>query len=159
MTLPPGLTHIIAQTRLLTDAKRYVILKVAPPHGVDIGALLDPLTSSFSASMFDKDEATLVLSQEAWEQVQPSISVLDMSSPYRLVTFDAPLDFGLVGYLAALSAVLVDVSVSIFALSTFSRDHIFVAEVDFDRAWEALRAYIRSCQAQETTFCDDVESV
>jgi hypothetical protein len=157
VTLPPGLSRIIAQTRLFTDAKRYVILKIDLLHGADVVLVSEKLRAPFVAYLRDKDEGTLVLSEEAWEQIRPSLSVLDISPLYRLITFDAPLDFELVGYFAALSAVLVDVGASIFALSAFSRDHIFVTEADFDRAWEALQAFIQACQAQKVVCCGDVE--
>ncbi len=151
--------HIIAQTHLVTDAQRYVILKIAPSQGPGVVLAAQQLTVPLWAYLCDKDEATLVVSKAAWEQIQPLMSVLDISPPYRLITFDAPLDFGVVGYFAALSAVLTDAGVSIFALSAFSRDHILVGEADFDRAWEALQAFIRACRAQEVVLCDGVESV
>lgn len=104
----------------------------------------------FSAYVYDKDEITLVLSQEIWDQVRPQVTALAVSSGYRLITFDVPLDLGLVGYLATLAAVIADAGVSIFPVSAFSRDHILVAEADFDRAWKVLYAFIRSCQTQES---------
>lgn len=159
MSLPPELTHIIAETRLFTDAQRYVILKVALSQGPGAVLAAEQLAAPFWAYLCDKDEATLVVSKAAGEQIQPLVSVLDMSPPYRLITFDAPLDFGVVGYLAALAAVLADAGVSLFALSAFSRDHILVGEADFDRAWQALQAFIQVCRAQEVILYDGVESV
>ncbi|MBN2393480.1 MAG: ACT domain-containing protein [Anaerolineae bacterium] len=74
--------------------------------------------------------------------------MLDVSPPYRLITFDIPLDWGVIGYLAALTSELAEAGISIIALSAFSRDHIFVAEIDFDRAWDVLDTFIRACREQ-----------
>ena len=149
MDLPPGLVHIVAQTRLFTDARDYVILRIAPDQAGAAEALFSRLDESFSALVRDKDEVTLVLPVDVWEKSQPLLDVLDESSNYRLITFDLPLELGLIGYLATLVSTVADGGVSIFSVSAFSRDHIFVPEEDFERAWDALRALIRSCQAQE----------
>ena len=147
MDLPAGLLPIVAQTRLFSDGKIYVILRVDLSQGAELASVL---AAPFSAYVRDKDEITLVLSREAWDRVRPPVAVLDVSSGYRLITFDLPLDLGVVGYLAALATVLTDAGVSILPMAAFSRDHIFVTEADFDRAWKALRTFIRSCQAQES---------
>lgn len=154
MALPPGLAHIFSQTHLFTDAQSYVILHVALDQAKAAEQLLaqiDTLSFSmpFSALVRDKDEVTLLLPLSVWEQLKPMLSVVDASSGYRLITFDISLDLGLVGYMATLTAVLAEQGISIFAISTFSRDHIFVREDDFDRAWDALSYLIRTCQEQE----------
>jgi hypothetical protein len=51
-----------------------------------------------------------------------------------------PLDFGLTGVLAALSAVLAETRISIYAISTFDTDYILVKKADTDRSVEALKA-------------------
>ncbi|MFP4395388.1 MAG: ACT domain-containing protein [Anaerolineales bacterium] len=149
MDLPPGLVYIVAQTRLFTDARDYVILRTAPDQAGAAETLFSQLDESFSALVRDKDEVTLVLPVDVWEKSQPLLDVLDESSNYRLITFDLPLELGLVGYLAMMTSTVADEGISIFSVSAFSRDHIFVPEEDFERAWDALRALIRSCQAQE----------
>ena len=67
--------------------------------------------------------------------------------PYRLITFEIVLDLSVVGFLAAVSARLAEEGVSIYALSTFLRDHILVKGEDADRAAEALRRLIEECKA------------
>ena len=58
---------------------------------------------------------------------------------YRGMAVRGPLDFNLVGILNALTAPLAAVSVSIFAVSTFDTDYLFVRAADLDRAISALR--------------------
>ena len=50
-----------------------------------------------------------------------------------------PLDFALVGVLAALATVLADAGVSIFAISTFDTDYILVKEEKLSASLQALR--------------------
>jgi len=58
---------------------------------------------------------------------------------YRGLAVRGPLDFNLVGVLASLAGPLAAASVSIFAVSTFDTDYLFVRESDLDRAVAALR--------------------
>ena len=144
----PELIHIIAQTGLFTDGQVYSILKIGLAQGERVTWGAEEWPVSFWTYIRDKDETTLVLAQEAVEQLPSSVVVLDISPPYRLITFDIPLDWSVVGYLAALTSELAAAGISIFALSAFSRDHIFVAAADFDRAWAVLDAYIGVCREQ-----------
>jgi len=155
----PELIHILAQTDLFTDGKAYRILKVGLVQEECNAFGAEAWPASFWACIRDKDEMTLVLAQESVAQLPASVTVLDSSPPYRLITFDIPLDWGVTGYLAALTSVLAGAGISLFALSAFSRDHIFVAETDFDRAWDVLGGFIHTCRAQVDDFEVDREFV
>ncbi len=48
------------------------------------------------------------------------------------------LDFSLIGILSKLSGILTDNEISIFAISTFNTDYIFVKKENFDRALKIL---------------------
>lgn len=149
MALPPGLRHIVAQTRLFTDARNYIIVRLPFTQVLEAAALLKQLHSPLISLTWDKDELSLVLPAEAWESFRPGFEFLSESPEYRLITFDLPLDLGLVGYLALMAAIVAEAGVSIYTVSAFSRDHFFVPAEDFERAWEALRQLIRGCQAEE----------
>jgi len=159
MMVQPELIQILAQTDLFTDGKVYLIVKISSGQGGHIASGVETEPASFWACIRDKDETTLVLTQEALEQLPSSVVTLDVSPPYRLITFDIPLDWGVIGYLAALTSELAEAGISIIALSTFSRDHIFVAEADFGRAWDVLDAFIRTCREQVTNFAAPGEFV
>jgi hypothetical protein len=58
---------------------------------------------------------------------------------YRALAIRGPLDFSLVGVVAALSAALSAASISIFVVSTYDTDYLFVRGADLDRAVAALR--------------------
>ena len=57
---------------------------------------------------------------------------------WRCLKVKGPLGFGEVGILLSLVEPLADVSVSIFAISTYDTDYLLLREKDFDRAIEAL---------------------
>ncbi len=150
MTLPPGLLHVIAETRLFTDGRPYVIIGLPASQLVLASELLMRTRAPFSALLYDKDEVTLVISREAWDLMSAGLEISAISPDYRLITFDLPLDLGLVGYIATLTSVVAERGISIFPISAFSRDHILVPAEDFDRAWEALLSFIQTCRQQES---------
>jgi hypothetical protein len=60
--------------------------------------------------------------------------------PWAVLSVRGPLEFSMVGILAALAAALADAGISLFAVSTFDTDHLLVARADADAAVAALRA-------------------
>lgn len=57
---------------------------------------------------------------------------------WRTLKVEGPLDFSLVGILAAISTILADDGISIFAISTYDTDYILVRHKDIDKAISAL---------------------
>jgi hypothetical protein len=58
---------------------------------------------------------------------------------YRALGVRGPLDFSMIGVIAALAATLASASISIFILSTYDTDYLFVQDADLDRAVATLR--------------------
>ncbi len=59
---------------------------------------------------------------------------------WRGLKVHGPLDFDQIGVLAALSGILAQARVSVFALSTYDTDYLFLRQRDVARAIAALRA-------------------
>jgi hypothetical protein len=57
---------------------------------------------------------------------------------WRALQVQGPLDFALVGVLAAITVPLAEAGVSIFAISTYDTDYILVKEEALERAIQAL---------------------
>lgn len=63
---------------------------------------------------------------------------LGMEGGWRMITFDMILPFGLVGFFARVSGALAKEGISIFAVSAYSTDHVFVKSRDLEKAVETL---------------------
>lgn len=59
---------------------------------------------------------------------------------WKVLKIEGPLDFSLVGILAAISNLMAKNSISIFAISTYDTDYILIKEKDVDRAIMALES-------------------
>jgi len=58
---------------------------------------------------------------------------------WRALEVAGPLDFSMVGVMAALTAPLADVDVSVFVVSTYDTDYVLVHAAALEKAVEALR--------------------
>src|SRR3989344_1290165 len=78
------------------------------------------------ANIIDKKEITLIINQSLYDEQ----NVISISKDWKLLTFDMVLPFELVGFLAKISVALAENNISIFALSSYSTDHILVKKKD-----------------------------
>lgn len=101
----------------------------------------------FSALLLDKDEVTLMIEDEDFEEFKKRLLDHEVSDVrYRLITFDIELEPTLIGFMAHISTALANANISLMPFAAYSRDHIFVNEVDFDKAitiLENLKTSIR----------------
>lgn len=99
----------------------------------------------FSTISVDHSEVSLILREPEWSEMSSQFEVYASEGPYRAITFDIVLDLNLIGFLSVVSAVLVDEGISIYAVSTFLRDHILVKSSQADKAMNALGSLIQRC--------------
>ncbi|MBN2852948.1 MAG: ACT domain-containing protein [Clostridia bacterium] len=64
--------------------------------------------------------------------------VLSKETSFRVFKVAGPLDFSLVGIIAAISGILAEAEISIFTLSTFNTDYILVKENQMEKSIELL---------------------
>lgn len=91
-----------------------------------------PVAGFFSATR-TADEISVVCLEDAapiGARIEPDWRALEVAGP---------LDFGLVGVLAQLTAPLADVDVSVFVISTYDTDVVLVHAGALERAVQALR--------------------
>ena len=63
---------------------------------------------------------------------------LGFEGDWRMITFDMLLPFSLVGFFAGVSGAFAEAGVSIFTISAYSTDHVFVKSRDLDKAVKTL---------------------
>jgi hypothetical protein len=177
----PALQHCFAQRRTLTktmannipeafqngtlysDKETYKFLKFPTSQASSLlQSLLSIINKSnannnggqhFQAFMIDKDEISVMLSWEQFQQFQlmhnnsnddngsnnESMVYEVESLSYRLITFDVVLAPTLVGFMAVVTRDLADAHISVLPFAAYSRDHIFVSQQDYDTALTVLQ--------------------
>jgi hypothetical protein len=123
-------------------------------------------TPCFVALMLDKDEVTVMIPSDTYDQCSRStttspatnstdtttspgfVSVLTSDNhqvgtfSYRLITFDVVLEPTLVGFMAYITKALAEAQISVLPFAAYSRDHIFVQEADLDQALQVLQGLV-----------------
>jgi hypothetical protein len=86
----------------------------------------------------DGFEVTLMLDEADLAALRNALPEVRAEKGFRLLTFDAELDFDVYGFLAEVTRVLSEARISIVALSSFRRDHVLVKQGDLAAALRAL---------------------
>ena len=136
---------VFASTKLRLHPVKYMIVSLPVEEKEKALELFKPL-EPFSSITVDTEEVSLILGEEDWNAIKDNFGEYLVEGPYSAITFDIVLDLGLVGFLSVVSAVLADEGVSIYAVSTYLRDHILVKSEDSDRAMKVLGELIQRCR-------------
>lgn len=103
--------------------------------------------SAFNSITIDTDEVSIILRSSDWRRLRKEFPLQISEGPYRIITFDIVLDLNLVGFLSVITALLADAGISVFAISTYLRDHILVKSGDVDGAMRLLNELIEKCKS------------
>jgi hypothetical protein len=109
----------------------FCIHRLPPGHPVDLARLKD---ASWYSVTRTSDELSIV----APEGFDPGPG--DRQPGWSCLQIAGPLDLAMVGVIAAISRVLADARVSLFAISTHDTDYILVRKHDLETAIRALTA-------------------
>jgi hypothetical protein len=131
---------VLANAELYSDGYSYRFVKL-PPNAITVAAgIIAEAGNPFMALLADKDEVTLMLEDEDYQEYKNRLRNHEVSDTlYRLITFDIVLEPTLVGLMARITQVLAAAQISVMPFAAYSRDHIFVGEADFDRAIQVLQ--------------------
>jgi len=91
------------------------------------------LSGSFCSLTRTPDELSIVCPQELVPEGVEAVR------GWKSLKVDGKLDFTLVGLLSSLTSSLAHAGISIFAISTYDTDYLFVKENDLDRGVAALQ--------------------
>jgi hypothetical protein len=94
-----------------------------------------PGTSFYSVTRTESEVSVVCAEDQA-----PTGDHVRVEPDWRALEVAGPLDFTMVGVMAALTAPLADVDVSVFVVSTYDTDYVLVHAAALEKAIEALRS-------------------
>jgi hypothetical protein len=112
------------EIRASVRKKEYSIAKVAA---------VPAMNQKVFAVITDGAEVTVVA------EIDHGLKVIEEEKPFRIISFDTKLPFDLIGFLAYITKLLADQNISLFAISSFSTDHILMKEAYLAKAIEVLK--------------------
>ena len=138
--MPRTPEEILQQAAFYSDQQPYRFIRLPGKAVTAAAGVVAEIGEPFCGLIVDKDEVSLLIPEEAWNDFQHRLPGAEISATtYRLVTVDMVLEPDLVGFLAFISRALADANVSILAFAAYSRDHFFVPSDQFDAALSQLQ--------------------
>ena len=142
MTEPtPEMLPVFAGIVVKEHSDDYIVASIGVDNVEEARRRLSRL-QPFSSVTYDHSEVSVVLRSSEWASLEQHFPGAMVEGPYRLITFDVVLDLSLVGFLSVVSGVLAENGVSIYALSTYLRDHILVRKEDAPKTVELLNGLV-----------------
>lgn len=124
--------------KLYLPEMRFVVVSLPLASYRDaVASLAD--AEGFTSLTRDKDEVTLIVSEDEWSRMAPRFPDAAVLPRRRMIAFDTVLDFTVVGFIAEISRALAEAGISILNTSTYKTDIVFVDEARFDAAVVAVR--------------------
>jgi len=124
--------------KLYLPETRYVIVSLPLAYFSETVAALGDVEGFVSLTR-DKDEITVIVAEEIWQQLAPRFAEAKVQSGRRMIVFDEVLDFTVVGFIAEISRALAEAGISILNLSTYRTDAVLVHELRFEEAVAAVK--------------------
>jgi hypothetical protein len=91
--------------------------------------------SDFYSITKTKDELSIIS-----KQLDLTTEVPETNKDWRILKIQGPLDFSLIGIIAEISRILKEIKISIFTISTYDTDYIFLKNQDLNKAIDSLKA-------------------
>ena len=132
---------VFAGTVVKVHPDDYAVVSIDSRHAEEARVRLGSLRP-FSSVTFDYGEVSAVLRASDWAGLGRHFPGALVDGPYTLITFDIVLDLSLVGFLSVVSGVLAENGVSVYALSTYLRDHLLVRKRDAAKAVGLLNGLV-----------------
>jgi hypothetical protein len=117
---------------------RFVVASIPLENYGEVVACLGAVDDFVSLTR-DKEEITLIATEEAWRKMAPRVPDAVAQEGRRLIRFDTVLDFSVVGFIAEMSRALAEADISILSISTYRTDAVLVHESRFDDAVNAIK--------------------
>jgi hypothetical protein len=132
---------LFSRTVINEHSDDYSIVFINPRDEAKARTLLRDL-KPYSSITYTDEEISVVLRSLDWMRLKKYFPSHKEEAPYRLITFDIVLDLSIVGFLAIVSTALAEEGISIYALSTYLKDHILVKKDDALKAVAVLNSLI-----------------
>jgi hypothetical protein len=142
----PQLRAALAAAAIYTEESAYCIIHLPANAIASALSVMAETAAAFSCILVDKDEITLIVAQDLLAGLSERLPRFHVAEGYRLITFDLPLDHGLVGFLAVISRALAEAGIPLMAYSAYERDHLLIQADHYERALQVVQTLREQAQ-------------
>lgn len=110
----------------------YSVIQIEDISKIDF----EKLNGSFYSLCVTDDEISLLLNQKLSDEIENKIKE---EKGFKCLKIDGVLDFGEIGIIAKITAVLAKAEISVFVISTYNTDYVLVKEDKIAHAVDVLK--------------------
>lgn len=135
---------LLGRTRVVVLPETYFLVSLRHDDWARIleNPELSPRGDAPYMLMRDRLEVTLLLDETDWRTMRHAARDAKVEGGFRLITLDIELDWNVVGFLALVTKILAEASISVGAFSAFSRDHLLIKQDNLAAALRALGKHV-----------------
>lgn len=140
-----SLARALATMRFRVRDERYALAGLPDSNAPEIVQFIQSRADVTNPGVVNVVLEAGVLTVVAPEQAMTSLAALPgarIERGYRMITFETPMTWDVVGFLALATRELAAAGVPVGAVCGFDRDHLFIHEKHLDTARAALRAAV-----------------
>jgi hypothetical protein len=134
---PTDINRVIKGTTFYTDRKKYSFVKLNRKDYAKLLDLAKSFTDEYMEIIYDKDELTLITTEEIWTKLSSNLTPEKIDDPIAIITCEVK-EPTVTGYLLAFLQKLSPANVSVFVQGAFTTDHIFVYHKDLEKTIKIL---------------------
>ena len=136
-----------SQTRLQLWPEAYWLVSLPPEQVQNAAHAVSASAQQFAALVVERDEVSLTLCDQAWQQFSARLQTRAVAGPYRVITLALNLELSITGYLLPAAARFAEAGISIVPQGAFLKDHLLIKAEEVARAMQVLEQLISECQA------------
>ena len=143
--VPKDLMRLFAKTKATVLPEDFLVIQLPLKESVVIKDKIKNIEGFFSL-MANRDELTLIISDNEWKKISDSFIELRIERTYKIIELELKLEWTIVGYLSYITRVLAEVGISAGVVSCYSRDYLLIKKHDIFMAIQVLTNFFNECK-------------
>jgi hypothetical protein len=94
----------------------------------------------------DKDEITLIVSDNEWKKICDNFVELKIERTYKIISLDFPLQWTVTGYTSYISRFLAEIGISVGVISCYSKSYLLIKKHNIFMAIQMLTNFFAQCK-------------
>jgi hypothetical protein len=144
--IPKDLLKIFAKTKATILSEEFLIVKLPLKENIVIKDKLKELGDSFYSFNVNREEITLIVSENDWKKISSYFIELKIERTYKIIEMEAKLEWTVVGYFSYLARLLAEFRIAAGVVSCYSKDYLIIKKHDIFMAIQVLTDFFSRCK-------------
>jgi hypothetical protein len=144
--IPKDLLKLFAKTKANVLPEDFLVISLPLKESVVIKDKIKYIEESFFSLTTNKDEITLIISENEWKKISDSFLELRIERTYKVIALELTLEWTRTGYLSFIARLLAEINIPIGIVSCYSKDFLLIKKHDMHMAIYTLTNFFKECK-------------